>query len=432
MRTRNVACVLAAGMVISLGARAQAQSKVPVRQIGKLERVSADSSVGSIASAVALSGGRVMINDRVGHRVLLLDSILANETVVADTNASSGATYGRRPAGLVRFRGDSALLIDQVSLSMFVLGPTGAVARVMALPHAQDALAISATGAIDARGRLVYFDGINGAQGVLMLGVGDPVCGDAPPSSNTAGGGLGALRAWIGNACSNRHVDSMPLIRIDLSTRTVDTIGMLAIPTLDRTLKTDAHRALISIETTYDPLPVVDAWAMTRDGTVAVLRTRDYHIDWLGADGKWTSTPKMPFDWQKVDDARKTQLIDSTVARWQGQNDRIMNGGGRGATGLAPLIAARADPATVSDYFPPINDRPGAVAADAEGNVWIRTTTMVDARPVYDVIDRRGEIVDRVQLPAFRTIAGFGPGVVYMAVQQQIGGKVRLERARIK
>jgi hypothetical protein len=207
---------------------------------------------------------------------------------------------------------------------------------------------------------------------------------------------------------------------------------MLAIPKLDRMLKTDAHRALISIETTYDPLPVVDAWAMTSDGTVAVLRTRDYHIDWLSADGKWISTPKMPFDWQKVDDARKTQLIDSTVARWQGQNDRIMNGGGRGATGLAPLIAARPDPATVSDYFPPINDRPGAVAADAENNVWIRTTTMVDARPVYDVIDRRGEVIDRVQLPAFRTIAGFGPGVLYMAVQQQIGGKVRLERARIK
>lgn len=48
-------------------------------------------------------------------------------------------------------------------------------------------------------------------------------------------------------------------------------------------------------------------------------------------------------------------------------------------------------------------------------------------RPVYDVIDRHGALVDRVQLPAFCTIAGF---VIYMAVKDARGA-VRLERARI-
>jgi hypothetical protein len=50
---------------------------------------------------------------------------------------------------------------------------------------------------------------------------------------------------------------------------------------------------------------------------------------------------------------------------------------------------------------------------------------------VYDVVNRKGELVDRLQLPAFRTIAGFGPGVVYMAVTDQ-AGVVHLERARVK
>ena len=56
---------------------------------------------------------------------------------------------------------------------------------------------------------------------------------------------------------------------------------------------------------------------------------------------------------------------------------------------------------------------------------------MVKGQPVYDVVNKQGQIVDRVQLPPFRTIAGFGPGVIYMAVQDSTKA-VHLERARIK
>jgi hypothetical protein len=61
----------------------------------------------------------------------------------------------------------------------------------------------------------------------------------------------------------------------------------------------------------------------------------------------------------------------------------------------------------------------------------VRTTTIVQDQPVYDIIDRHGVLVDRVQLPPFRTIAGFAPGVIYMAVKDA-AGNVRLERARIR
>jgi hypothetical protein len=71
------------------------------------------------------------------------------------------------------------------------------------------------------------------------------------------------------------------------------------------------------------------------------------------------------------------------------------------------------------------------VSADADGNLWIRTSTIVNGQPVYDIVNRQGVLRDRVQLPPFRTIAGFGPGVVYMAVKDS-AGVVHLERARIK
>jgi hypothetical protein len=34
----------------------------------------------------------------------------------------------------------------------------------------------------------------------------------------------------------------------------------------------------------------------------------------------------------------------------------------------------------------------------------------------YVVVDRKGALVDRVQISRFRAIAGFGPSVIYLAV----------------
>ena len=87
-------------------------------------------------------------------------------------------------------------------------------------------------------------------------------------------------------------------------------------------------------------------------------------------------------------------------------------------------------PATdLPDYKPAF--LPGSTRVDAEGNLWIRTTQNVDARPVYNVINRKGELVDRVQIPANRILVGFGPGgIVYLAVRD--GAIARLERARIR
>ena len=47
-----------------------------------------------------------------------------------------------------------------------------------------------------------------------------------------------------------------------------------------------------------------------------------------------------------------------------------------------------------------------------------------------DVIDGKGDLVDRVKLPFGRVISGFGHGVVYLGVQDEKGA--RLEMARIK
>ncbi len=86
-------------------------------------------------------------------------------------------------------------------------------------------------------------------------------------------------------------------------------------------------------------------------------------------------------------------------------------------------------PSEMPDYRPAF--RQGAARGDADGNLWIRTSKVVNGGTVYDVINNKGELTDRVLVPPGRVIAGFGPGgVVYTGVSD--GVITHLERARAK
>ena len=89
-------------------------------------------------------------------------------------------------------------------------------------------------------------------------------------------------------------------------------------------------------------------------------------------------------------------------------------------------------PSDLPDYRPPFSN--GAVRADADGNVWIRTNPMTPpAQPgaVWDVVSRDGGLIDRLQLPAGYSIVGFGKGkVVYLSMRDQSG--VKLARVQLR
>ena len=66
-----------------------------------------------------------------------------------------------------------------------------------------------------------------------------------------------------------------------------------------------------------------------------------------------------------------------------------------------------------------------------DGRLWVRAipTKAIAGGPVYDVIDNKGELVERVQVPADRSIIGFGQGgVVYL----RVGATSKVERASYK
>ena len=448
------------------------QAQMPtIRQLGPVTAVGKD-SLGAVTTVRQLPGGRVLVNDIVGRRVVMFDSSLSSLTVIADTTSATANAYGVRPGGLIAYRGDSTLFIDPASLSMLLIDPTGKIARVMSAPRANDVgfLVGGPFGnpGFDAQGRLIY---------------------RAPPRFAFNG------PRPSGNALPQipSPPDSAALVRFDLATRKLDTVTWFKTPKINLNVNRSPSGD-IRVVSNVNPLPQGDDWAILPDGTIALIRGRDFHVDWVGAQGI-TSAPKIPFDWERLSDEGKVAFIDSArvaleKARASGQFNNFGGFGGfgpfargavEGAAGAPregpPRESARegaprdggstggtapgastgtmtvttngnttttsvgpgeggqrppitmVSPSDLPDYKPPFT--PGSTRADADGNLWVRTSQNVNARPVYDVINRKGELIDRVQLPQNRVLVGFGPnGVVYLAVRD--GTTAHLEKARVK
>lgn len=461
--------IFAVALFVVAQSSAGAQQLPPVRQIASATTATTE-KLGAVSTIRQLSDGRLLVNDIIGRRVLLFDSTLKTFTVVADTTSATGNAYGGRAGGLIAYRGDSTLFVDPASLSMLVIDPNGKIARVMSTPRANDASFLiggpfGAPG-FDPQGRLVY---------------------RAPPRINFVGGPRGAAGGTRMEFTPPEIPDSAALVRVDLTTRKLDTLAFFRTPKVRMNVSRSAE-GRVTVLPTIDPLPVIDDWGFLPDGTVALIRGKDYHIDWITPEKTITSTAKIPFDWERLSDEAKVTYIDSTRKAFEEARARgDLSGMFGGAFGAAPVIRMGApgaparggatattpptgaaggtsttttgpagtnttvtttvgpgggnpfggqlpqmsfvEPSELPDYKPPF--AVGATRVDTEGNLWIRTTQNKNGLPVYNVVNRKGELVDRVQLPAGRVIAGFGAGgIVYLAFRD--GDVARLEKGKVR
>lgn len=435
MRTLLIASLIAA----PLGAQA------PVAHLIAAPDAQSKPIFGFVPVVRPLPNGALLVNDIAKRQLSLLDQCLCTSTVVADSVSGTASSYGIRPGGLIAYAADSSLFVDPAGLSMFVLDPAGRIARVASVPRSQDAGAIGTAGpnlpALDARGRLVY-------RGSLTL-----VRPTNIVQSGRGGGGSPVMTP-------PEFPDSSAIVRVDLASRKLDTAGFFKIGRMK--LKTEQTDRGISMTSETNPLPLLDDWAVLADGSIAIVRGRDYHVDFIDANGALTSGTKLPFDWQRLDDDAKIAVIDSAkkateAARAAAANappggatafgagapdgaPRMMinmsTSGGDGGGGIAQRMMANGmgagaaasgnvsfvAPSELPDYRPAFGS--GAARGDADGNLWIRTTATRAgaAGSIYDVVNRGGELIDRVQLPPARQIVGFGKGgVVYMLARDAAG-----------
>ncbi|HKS07686.1 MAG TPA: hypothetical protein VJR92_15395 [Gemmatimonadaceae bacterium] len=376
----------------------------------------------SVYGVREFANGKLLVNDDVGRQVRLYDASLASSVVAIDTNE-----YGRRRAPLMRFLGDSAALPDIASNALRVIDAGGRVARTISLGELRPQF--NAPVYVDEKGRLLF-----------------------------SGGG-----PWAGQ----RGGDSTAIIRMDLATKRIDTVGrvrdnglVLANYSFARNVEKAAwtvpprgqaanprYDAAVSWLPGTSAAPIVpdrNEWVVLSDGSIAIVRGHDYHIDWIRADGRASSGPKLPFDWQSLADDSKREMLDSVYLKRFVAN---VSGSARlrlDSTRVRDSIVVKLD-SLVRTFSFFVRGRKagidlgfgaagGAALPDMDGNLWLLPSLPTDSTNtglVYDVVNARGDLTVRVRIPADRAIAGFGKGgVVYLVAGDRANG-FYIERTKV-
>ena len=433
--------LLVAALLVVASRRSTAQNQIPIRTLAPVEAASTE-RLGFISGVRELSDGSVIVNDAGKRRLLAFDRSLGTVRVIADTTPGSKAQYGPRSTGIIPYTGDSTLLVDLAGRAFLVIDAKGTIARVMSAPRPNDIASMTNAGlgtpGFDRHGRLVY-------RTVLMPAFKAPVVGKpyTPPTMP----------------------DSAPLLRADFDKRAADTIAWLRTPVI-KVSSTPLPNGGVVLTPRFSPISTIDDWTVLPDGWIAILRGGDYHIDWIDPNGVRSSTPRMPFDWKRLADEDKAAIVDSVrmlleaqlQTRASGNSNVAAGPGGHGGVGIptahsmtimpiggddgapqpkittppTPQVAQLVEPSQLPDYYPSILQA-GEMRADFEGHVWILPSTSSQAGRglLYDVVDRHGEIIERVRLPEGRALEGFGAnGAIYLTSHGQDG--THLERTRIR
>jgi len=399
-------------LIFSATASTAAAQQIPIRTVGPILATSTE-NVGQAITVRGTSDGHVIVGAGARQKVYAFDSTLKSFTVVVDSGAGTG-NIPIRTTGLIPYLGDSTLLPDFGANALHVLDATGKQVRSMAPPRAQDLIFLGIPAGfgrpgLDPKGRLIYRT-------------------QAPPNirpTPTPSGGQKVEMVPV-------NPDSAPIVRGDFDTRKIDTIAWLKTPVQGRMAMEMKENPAggppnITMHMLINPFPMSDEWSLLSDGTVAIVRAHDYHIDWIDPDGARRSSPKMPIDWRRYTDDERRQRVDSMRKVADEQIKRQVAAAGGGGLQIKIDVGIVPD-SEFPSFWPPI--QPGSVLADLDGHVWILPTTSTHSANglTYDVVNRQGEVIERVQLPKDHVLAGFGPrNTVYLTKAE--GTNTYLERA---
>jgi hypothetical protein len=324
-----------------------------------------------------LSDGRVMWADPLGQALVLADL----DAAAADTlgRVGQGPSEYQQPDAVWPLPADTTLVVDLGNGRLTQVAPDGTFGETWPLFQGEPGptMVLTLPEALDARGR-IYIEGRGGMTR-----------GELP--------------------------DSAPVLRVERGGETVDTVAIVKLQ--ERTMTRSGGPGNQNVSIDLVPLSAADAWGVAPDGRIAVVRSDDYHLEWIASDGSVVTGTPVAFDPVPIGQAEKEE--------WDRQ--RSLSGGGLSISlsmdnGAAQMSMRRGgsggsrdetdfDRYEWPDAKPPFYN--GIVRVDTEGRAWVRRHVEAGEPPLYDVFDTQARHVGSVQLPMSRRLVGFGPSGLY-------------------
>lgn len=237
---------------------------------------------------------------------------------------------------------------------------------------------------------------------------------DAPPLLNGARSPIGADQRGtviatrpvstgaISLTAGPRH-DSLLLVRIARADGRCDTVAVIRARPATISVQGPADKPT-SVSISMNPLATGEVATLFPDGWIAIARLDPYRVEWIAPDGNHVRGPALPFEAVRLDDREIRAYLQRQAAR---------NG-----TELR-------DPASFPQWpaiMPPFLPVAGSLRAGPDGMLWIpRPLTAASTNTVYNVVDRRGELVARVTMDKETNVVAFGRNAVYTVLTDENG-----------
>jgi hypothetical protein len=352
-------------------------------------------------SVRVLRDGRALVVDDEARQIWLLDKDLRTARLIADTTAATNHRYAVPGTYIRPYLGDSTLMVNSGMGTAVILDDRGRPAR-----------------------DVIWGSRLPGREWTVDM-IGAPF---------TKRGDVMALpiKGQLRREREAATIETLSVVRTSFRHPEVrDTVDFLT----RQIFKPDPALPVGTPQMSW--VRTGDGAGMFKDGTIAIVRTKGYRIEWIDLKGKrWTT--QLPHEWVVLSPADKQAAIDTLRAHARTTTLRLTAQVSPGLTVSASPPSDTTVPVTkvseLPDTVPPI-PWINQVQADADDHLWIEQVAIrgnpyrtVPGR-YYDVVDRKGRLARRVVLPPMALIKAFTPGRVWYAELEN--GRWRLVVAQV-
>jgi len=377
--------ILTAGL-IAIAVPALAQN-VPIRTLSKADAEYPEPFT-QVTGVRELKDGRVIVIDPRDKTVQAVD-LKAGTAVKLGREGSGPGEYGM-PFRLLPLPNDTSAVVDMLNNRMLLINPDAKVGGFVDLNVPAPA------GRGDGRG-----------GGMMMIG------GQMPTSSDAKGRMYMQGMPFRMTETGPVTADSVPMVRWDRASGKRDTLAWQRVPQGSTQVSSRGGRGNMSFRVGAGaPFTGADIMAVAPDGRVAIAHHDPYSVDFVNEAGQRTRGQPIKYDKIKVSEGHKAEWRErqKTATTMMISND---NGRRSASVGGNPNVQ---DPENWGDeYMPPFLQNQNTVQFSNDGYLWVQRTGPAGQPPTYDVIDRAGNLVQKVVLPKKARLLGFGNGAVYIA-----------------
>ena len=387
-RTSSLCTLLTAAFVVVSVVVSVAAPGVSA-QLSAEKEVEFPEGFGLLSNVRELPDGRVLVADPLGQILAALD--MEAGTMDMWGREGGGPREYRQPDAVHALPGDSTLLVDLGNARLTVIAPDGSFVRTRPIalggtptPGRGPGMQMAIPRVVDGSGR-IYF-----------------------PVRNFQNPG-----------------DSSSIARVGVGSDAVETVARFK----PRDVQQSESGGRISIQAR--PMSPEDDWAVGVDGTIALVRADDYHIDVVHPDGRISNGPEVDHSRIRPRDAEKQAWLDEASS--SGLTVRMSISGGqqqlqisRGGQGSDRSINDLDWPDRMPSF------RTGSSRIDPEGRIWVGRTTRAGEPSLFDVFDGEGRPIAQVSLDPNSSIVGFGEDGALYTTRTDFVGLQWLQRRRVR